>query len=756
MGIIRRNVVGLEHLNYSKIINIIGPNGAGKKDTTLHYIKQNLNGDNVIVENANKLKQGYFAGFYSLLNYVYTCCNGTRDTLIEKHEKVLCRLFPDLTLPAFKGIKDLTNTADRDERTRFYHHEFQEKLLNGIYEFLVDFYEQETSPTYLIIDEFESASPTINSLMNIINRRGGVENLNIFLLSTSKPIQLSDVYTIEFKKLSFQEVNDIYESELSSYSREEVDAIYKLSDGNHYIVQDLIKISDSGIKINYLLSLDTHIDFYLSSIGRSEKYNALKEYISAHCCAKSAIDKRNYQISNSDLKDMLHRHVLTTLKNTNAYYLHVIHAESLSEPTERLTYLAPIAIKLQEVGLYDTWFDFFSKYYVDQNLRSLGDGNEDFNSVYIRMAFILYSMGLAKLSIPYLDDFYRHFPESMNTPMVLYSQSMTYGRYQVPVQLDKAEALALQNLEKIDSIFCDHPKYDYLKVFAENALAYIRARQGRFEEALQLCVNGLSKMEDIYGSDKYKLHQSILIYNTGQVYEIMRDFENAQKYYQWAIDLDPNYGEYYNDIANLYANHGRYELALENYHRAIDLCPPYYEAHHNRACLYIEMEEYEKAERDLRRSIELRPEFIDNHSELARVSYLRGQFSACVEQIDKALSYDSHNSKALSIKALALLELDDIKGATDIYQALVAQPYVAAEVYSNYAILLDRVGQSEIAIEYIDKAFEMENDVDYLINKGMILQGAGNVDGAKAVFHQCRTFKNAPNTLIDELIAECH
>ena len=108
------------------------------------------------------------------------------------------------------------------------------------------------------------------------------------------------------------------------------------------------------------------------------------------------------------------------------------------------------------------------------------------------------------------------------------------------------------------------------------------------------------------------------------------------------------------------------------------------------------------------------------------------------------------------MKALVLLELDGNEGATGIYQTLMAQPYVTAEVYSNYAIVLDRAGQSEVAIEYLDKALEMENDVDYLITKGMILQGAGNADGAKAVFQYCRTFEGAPNTLIDELIADCY
>lgn len=129
--------------------------------------------------------------------------------------------------------------------------------------------------------------------------------------------------------------------------------------------------------------------------------------------------------------------------------MHLVHYTSLSCEVEQLTSLSPIAIKLQEIGVYNTWFDLFSKYFTNHDLRNLPNGDELHNAVFVRMSFILYSLGVSKMSIPYLDFFYNNFPESKLIPMILYSQSMTYGRYQVPVDLEKAEKYALMNLEKL-------------------------------------------------------------------------------------------------------------------------------------------------------------------------------------------------------------------------------------------------------------------------------------------------------------------
>lgn len=58
--------------------------------------------------------------------------------------------------------------------------------------------------------------------------------------------------------------------------------------------------------------------------------------------------------------------------------------------------------------------------------------------------------------MPYLEEFYQNFPKSRYTPTVLYVQSMTYARYQQPVNLPLAEKYALQNLKTIEDDFKEY------------------------------------------------------------------------------------------------------------------------------------------------------------------------------------------------------------------------------------------------------------------------------------------------------------
>lgn len=208
--------------------------------------------------------------------------------------------------------------------------------------------------------------------------------------------------------------------------------------------------------------------------------------------------------------------------------LNTLHAQAIKNKYKRLAALAEPSEILKNIGLYDTWFTYFGEIFADPKLCRYGSGDEPSNATFINAAFVLYSLGCAKASAPYLDEFYNVFPESKFIPTVLYAQAMTYGRYQQPVDLPLAEQYALLNIQKIEESFRNYKKYLYIKVFAENAYAYIKARQGKYEEALDLCMNGNRKMLEIYGDSKFKLHQSILIYNTSQVYEIVKNYELAE------------------------------------------------------------------------------------------------------------------------------------------------------------------------------------------------------------------------------------
>lgn len=318
--------------------------------------------------------------------------------------------------------------------------------------------------------------------------------------------------------------------------------------------------------------------------------------------------------------------------------------------------------------------------------------------------------------------FYHRFPDSLLTPTVLYAQSMAHGRYQVPVDLETAERFALLNLQMIDEQFQDHPRHEYIKVFAENALAYIRARQGRFAEALELCTRGLDRMKDIYGDDRFALHQSILIYNTAQIYELIGDFANAYKTYEKALTLDPCYGEYANDIANLLQHHGRYDEALAYYQRAIDLCPPYYEAHLNRALLYAQIGDMTKAEHDYRRVLELKPTESRAYAALGALYLEQDRPADALVLLDSAIYHDPKDAQAWNNRGLALEALDRCAEAeADLRQAVTVNPRLS-EAWSNLGRLYYGQRRFKESLRCLDRAVALSDDSDYRFNRAVVYQ----------------------------------
>jgi tetratricopeptide (TPR) repeat protein len=319
--------------------------------------------------------------------------------------------------------------------------------------------------------------------------------------------------------------------------------LFECSHANPELAFDLLACLQHGktfASLNYL-NPNSIIDFYLSSMSSARRTEMAINFIGAGFCG-SPISQRNFDtISRGALDEYnAQRHIAAlsryqsgqgplVLANALAIYDRRRQIEALVAPSE----------VLMNIGLYDTWFEYFGPMFSTPDLLNYGSGNDPVNGLFINAAFVLYSMGHAEAALCILEQFLARFPESRFIPTVLYAQSMAYGRYQVPVDLPRAEKCARQNLALIDAKFTGHPRYAYIKVFAENAYAYIRAKQGNFKEALNLCETGIAQIVDEYGADQFKLHRSILIYNTAQVYELVGDLVQAEQRLRAAIDCDP-------------------------------------------------------------------------------------------------------------------------------------------------------------------------------------------------------------------------
>lgn len=743
----------------TSFLAITGAGGSGKLDTFRAFAEAQHLPHQVFYTNGSQLANGYFAGFYPLFMYMMAACEAEYPEIIARHEQSIKRLFPFIPSASYQVPADLTNLALQEERTRFYHHEFQEKLLHGIYEFFIDYCEHSREQFVLVIDNADQLSPTIQMLLRIMSyRQEWQEAIRIVLLfdgDMNYELQ-RHCEQVHIEPLDHAEAEEILAAHhIPAVPARVLDEMLYIASGNTAGLLLLTECMNDSLPVFNYLTLDTYTDFYLSRKGQAFRYALLKQYIQQDGVDDHPAAVRNYAISQVELKDQLHRQRIREMEQQpmEERIMHPVHYVSLSSEVEQLTLLAPVAIKLQEIGVYNTWFDLFSCYFISADLRMLPDGDELHNAVFVRMSFILYSLGIAKMSIPYLEFFYENFPESKLIPMILYSQSMTYGRYQVPVQLDKAEHFAMMNLEKIDSMFKDHPKHVYVKVFAENALAYIRAKQGRFDEAIELCTAGIHKMKDIYGEEKYALHQSILVYNTGQIYEILKDFDKAYEMYNHAIRLDPYYGEYYNDMANLLQNHGRLEQALDYYQRAIDLCPPYYEAHMNRAGVYEKLGQSEQAYQDYLRVIELKPDTAHAYSQLSTLCYQEQRYDEAEEWINQAIYYQAGEALFYNNKGLILQEQQRHDEAKQCFEEAVRRNPRLSEAYSNAAVLAFEQEQYEQSLTLINQAIELDADPDYRINRGIVYRALQDTEQALAEFEYARQHKQADD-YVDQLIRE--
>jgi Tfp pilus assembly protein PilF len=684
--------------------------------------------------------RGYLSGFEEFLSAKLAKAVAYRPDLVVKHEQTLKRIFPALQLAPYVVPRDLTNTADREERTRFYHQEYQNKLLVGLSEFIRDVLECEEGVSVLVIERAERLSPTSQSLIkSIIRLAGSIVKLRFVLLGEVATPFLPDAFVINFAPYPREQFEVTLG--IAAISQNVRQTIYELSCGNVRIGQALTQCWQRGVKPSGHLDAIAIVDFYLGTLNLQEREGLAVKYIrNGH--HGDLIEERNAEIFKSTAIQVelmrLHLLALESYKLGQGPLI-LVHALAMVDKFQKLDALVEPFEILMAIGLYDTWFNQFATMFSDPELRSHGSGDEPANGLFINAAFVLYAMGNSCVSAPFLEEFLTCHPSSRYVPTALYAQSMTYGRYQVPVNLELAEKYALRNLSLIHEQFSEHKKYKYILVFAENAYAYIKARQGKFAEALELCERGNREIVATYGEDTYRLHRSILVYNTSQIYEIIGDNIHAEKQLRLAIACDPYYAEYHNDLGNLLSKiTGREEEALDAYATAIALSPPYYEANLNRGMLRAQIGDIIGAEMDFRRALDIKPDEWRALRELGTLALCACKYSLSISYYHNAINYESGDSDVHANLGLAYSNTGDRANAIHHYRRALSLNGSHADAHNNIAAELVESKDYTQALYHAELAVKLRSDIEFSNNRDTIaalLTEAPFVVGAASPFN---------------------
>jgi tetratricopeptide (TPR) repeat protein len=255
-----------------------------------------------------------------------------------------------------------------------------------------------------------------------------------------------------------------------------------------------------------------------------------------------------------------------------------------------------------------------------------------------------------------------------------YILAMHHLRFAESKDMERAEEHILRAVELV-GLTGDDPESSYdvfLRVFIDNGLAFLRARQGRHQEALVLCQSGFEFLTSKLGEDRHRLHRSVLQYNIAQVYVMLGRLDEGLEHYRKAIDMDPNYSEYYNETGNILQELGRYQEAIEHYVLAIRCSAPYPEVYFNKAVCHARQDELEEAVACFQICLELNPDQPESYALQADLFRELGRVDEALEGYDTAIEL-GYYSTALRVNR-AVLHYNN--GAYD--RALSDMDYVIA------------------------------------------------------------------------------
>ena len=137
----------------------------------------------------------------------------------------------------------------------------------------------------------------------------------------------------------------------------------------------------------------------------------------------------------------------------------------------------------------------------------------------------------------------------------------------------------------------------------------------------------------------------------GIAYQQLLDFDNARRYYEKAIKLQPMYAEAINNLGTIYFAKKSYRRAIEQYKRALRIRPDSSSMLSNLGTAYFARKNYDEAAKAYQEAVAIDPEVFENHNtqgtlvqdqsveERAKYHYYLAKTFAKAGTRDRALQY---------------------------------------------------------------------------------------------------------------------
>jgi tetratricopeptide (TPR) repeat protein len=198
--------------------------------------------------------------------------------------------------------------------------------------------------------------------------------------------------------------------------------------------------------------------------------------------------------------------------------------------------------------------------------------------------------------------------------------------------------------------------------------------------------------------------------NLATTYSKMRLYDKALREYQEALFLDKASCEIRLSIGNLYQNQGHYGLAIRQYENILALDPKHEGAYQNLGNSYYHLGQMEKAKEYLEKLLSINVENDNGYNNLGSVYYHLGRVDEAMALYQKAIALNAANANARSNLGNMYFYKGQLEKAIEEYKMALSIDPRHPDAHGNLGNVYFRQGRIEEAMKEWEKALEINPD----------------------------------------------
>ena len=200
-------------------------------------------------------------------------------------------------------------------------------------------------------------------------------------------------------------------------------------------------------------------------------------------------------------------------------------------------------------------------------------------------------------------------------------------------------------------------------------------------------------------------------YLHGNVLRAQNKDKEAIIAYKFAISLDNNFSDAYNNLANIQKNLNQIEEAIINYKKAVDTKKENFQAYFNLANLFKTEKKYEEAIENYKKVIELNNNFIDAYNNIGTIYSMLGNFEESRKYFMLAIEKDQFFTDSYKNYVLSTKIKEDDKIFLKL-QNIVEKQKLSEEqkkiMYFSISKSYFDLNNNDVAFSYLEKANDLK------------------------------------------------